>query len=742
MVGIGTAPPRSASAGEPPVVAPAAGPAAAPTVPAPPPTRLLVLQKHAELLSGFDPDSGDRSGPAIRVFAIPHEMEATADGSQLFITNYGVKSFRDAERGSNMVTIVDAHRVAHAGTVDLGEDHRPHGIARGRSGRFYVTTDQPAALLVIDPVKRTVVSRYPLDQKLPHLVVVTADEKRALVANAGSGTVTVVPIDLPPGKGRMRQIAIGGTPMGLALSEDGRVLYAANRDGNQIVRVDMRHLRVDSRIAVAGEPARLTLASGGRVLLATAIAGGAIVAVDTATSKEIARIAVGRRPEAVLLDGERQRAFVSVQEDDKVVELSTTDWKIIREIKTADHPDALWLDHAPATADREHAGDIDGSPTPLLAPERLARLSPAERLTWTRYLESSAKQRTVDQALMAAELRATGRARMIPGPYSKVFHVDPSMSPEWLASAEGRRVAEIVISFQTPSGGWSKHIDMRGRPRRPGESFYSETDGWQYIATLDNDSTTEEVRFLGAALAATGDAKVRAAFAKGLDYLFAAQFPNGCWPQVYPLQGGYHDAVTFNDDAIINVMRLLDDVAAGRIKASSPEQAHRAASAAARGLSCIAAAQVVEKGVRTIWGQQSDPLTLLPVPARRYELAGLAGRESANLVAYLMALPDAPAEIVGAVHAAIAWFKAHAIADYDYEAKTGLRKRAGGGPIWARITELGTAKPIFSNRDGIKRYDWNQLTDRRFGYTWFCREPTAVLADYPGWAQRHPGASP
>ena len=184
-------------------------------------------------------------------FAIPHEIAATADGGLLFITNYGVKSFRDTAPGTNMVTIVDAHHVAHVGTVDLGENHRPHGIARGRSGRFYVTTDLPPALVVIDPVKRAVVARYPLDQKLPHMVVVTADERRALVANAGSGTVSVVPIDKPPAppqKAPPRAIAIGGTPMGLALSDDGRWLYASNRDGNQIVRIDLARSTVASRI--------------------------------------------------------------------------------------------------------------------------------------------------------------------------------------------------------------------------------------------------------------------------------------------------------------------------------------------------------------------------------------------------------------------------------------------------------------------------------------------------------------
>ena len=33
----------------------------------------------------------------------------------------------------------------------------------------------------------------------------------------------------------------------------------------------------------------------------------------------------------------------------------------------------------------------------------------------------------------------------------------------------------------------------------------------------------------------------RAAFQRGLEYIFAAQYPNGGFPQIYPLAGGYHD---------------------------------------------------------------------------------------------------------------------------------------------------------------------------------------------------------
>jgi PelA/Pel-15E family pectate lyase len=478
------------------------------------------------------------------------------------------------------------------------------------------------------------------------------------------------------------------------------------------------------------------LANGGRLLIASLIAGNAVVGIDTATSREIARLPVGRRPEAVLVDSERQRGFVAAQEDDKVVEFSLTDWKVIREIPTGDHPDSMWLDRAPAPSDT--AQEIDGDATKFFTEDRVQHLAPKSRVAWTRYLAASKKQRTADQAGITAELRRTGKPRIVPAPYRKEFHFAPSMTPAWLASDEGRHVTSTVISFQTPAGGWSKHVDLLGQPRKPGESFYSENDGWNYIATLDNDTTTEQIRLVAAAAAATGDAAARASFAKGLDYLLAAQFPNGCWPQVYPLQGGYHDAITFNDDAVLNVMRLLDDIVSGQIKSATPEQKTRATAAATRGLACIVATQVVESGVRTIWGQQSDPLTREPVPARRYELAGLASRESANLVAYLMTVPNPSADVVAAVHGAAAWFGAHEIRGYDYDGKHGLRPNAGVEPIWARLTELGSARPIFSNRDGIKRYDWTELTDRRYGYTWYCHEPAAVLATYATWAKQYP----
>ena len=52
-------------------------------------------------------------------------------------------------------------------------------------------------------------------------------------------------------------------------------------------------------------------------------------------------------------------------------------------------------------------------------------------------------------------------------------------------------------------------------------------------------------------------------FERGLDFLLAAQYPNGGWPQFFPLRDDYSRHVTFNDGAMVGVLRLLREVGAG-----------------------------------------------------------------------------------------------------------------------------------------------------------------------------------
>ena len=375
----------------------------------------------------------------------------------------------------------------------------------------------------------------------------------------------------------------------------------------------------------------------------------------------------------------------------------------------------------------------------LLAPLRIASLPQAEQDAWTAYLARSAEWRAKDRAVVDAELAQLGRKEMTQAPNApQSFQLEKRMTGAWLRSDSATRIAESILSYQTASGGWSKHVDFSRGPRQPGQSYSGEGTRWSWIATFDNNSTTAQLHFLARADSARSDERYRAAYLRGLAFVLEAQFPNGCWPQVYPLQGSYHDAATFNDDAMVNVLALLSGVASGRVPFVPEERRRDAAASVALGTDCILASQVLVNDTLTIWGQQHDPLTLVPIKARAYEPASLASKESASILDFLVSIPEPNERVVAAPHAAADWFLANRIYGFSYDYDSGLVARDSAGPIWARLSEIGTNRPIFSNRDGVILYAWDQLTDRRRGYGWYSIDPISTLRRYDKWARNHP----
>jgi PelA/Pel-15E family pectate lyase len=402
-------------------------------------------------------------------------------------------------------------------------------------------------------------------------------------------------------------------------------------------------------------------------------------------------------------------------------------------------------------------------PAQSLSAERIAALPRSQQPAWKEYLKRSTRQLRADQAFLQAEMRQHGIKQpgvAPPGHSAKSIPLNHPAS--WYGDSEARRIADIVVSFQTPAGGWSKNLDLTQHPRAPGESFtttntsrylgkadfdISRDAHWDYVGTFDNDATSTELRFLAKVITAPGtnqSVPYRAAFLRGLDYIFAAQYPNGGWPQVWPLQGGYHDAITCNDNAMLNVLALLRDISETNSEFAFVPGKYRTRAAASleRGIACVLATQIVVDGRRTVWCQQHDPLTLQPVSGRNFEIPSQAGGESAELVMFLTEQPAPSPEIVAAVNAAAAWFEKTKIHDlafkFDYEDGRHLVPAPGNGPIWARYYEIGTDRPIFGDRDKSIHDNVNEISkERRNGYSWYNDTPKRMLEHYADWKKLH-----
>ncbi len=392
-----------------------------------------------------------------------------------------------------------------------------------------------------------------------------------------------------------------------------------------------------------------------------------------------------------------------------------------------------------------------------LTEARVAALEAGQQGAWRAYLERSRARMAADKAALAAE-RAGGNVPASAQAHLKGESGMPLDRPAaWYASTQAAHVADNIASWQTPAGGWGKNVDRSGPLRRRGEHYapvdddpaggvVARSDGWSYVGTIDNDATTTELRFLARAQASqpgSGGDAWRAAFARGVRYLLDAQYPNGGFPQVYPLQGGYHDAITYNDDALAAVVGLLDDVAArqGDYAFVPTDLAARAGAAAERAVAVVLASQIVAGGVLTGWCQQHDALTLAPVGARNFEPAALSTAESARLLSMLMRRPNPSARVAKAVEAGVAWLRRAAVYDVASvrQADGGrlLVARPGAGPIWPRLVDIASLQAVFGDRDGTVHTDVNEISlERRSGYGWYGDRPAAALADYARWTAR------
>jgi PelA/Pel-15E family pectate lyase len=397
-----------------------------------------------------------------------------------------------------------------------------------------------------------------------------------------------------------------------------------------------------------------------------------------------------------------------------------------------------------------------------------ATLPPAERQPWLDYLRRSAEQRAADQAALAAErAKLTGPVPPLPKEGFGTRAMPADRDAAFYKTPEALRTAENILSFQVPDGGWSKNLAF-DQPRQPGQSYAANNlsrflgpddfdkpanPNWNYIATLDNDATNTELHFLARMSSAypspDGD-RFRKSFILGVFYLLHAQYPNGGWPQVWPLEGGYHDAITYNDNAVTESASLLHDASTGEGDyAFLPAALRKEAEAASiRAIAIILKTQLVVAGKKTVWPQQSDPLTLLPVSGRNFEPAALSAGESSDILIFLMKLPHPSPEVRASIEAGIAWLKANAIYGQAFvggrrgpqtdpptpPAPRHLEPTPRAGPIWARYYSLETGKPIFGDRDKTIHDNVDDLTlERRNGYAWYSAGAKQALDAYAGW---------
>jgi len=329
-------------------------------------------------------------------------------------------------------------------------------------------------------------------------------------------------------------------------------------------------------------------------------------------------------------------------------------------------------------------------------------------------------------------------------------HLPTQENDDFYKTAEARRIGDQVLLYQRVTGGWPKNINM-SRPLSDEER--SEVLGDKQRrddSTTDNGATSMQIVFLARLWQATGDVSYKEGFVRGVEYLLDGQYDNGGWPQFWPEMHGYQVHITYNDDAMVNTMKLLRNIADGKQPYQGMADASlrdRCAKAFNQGVECMLATQMRNReGQLTVWCQQHDRETFAPAAARAYELPSYCSMESASIVRLLMELPHPDERVKRAVHAAMAWFDKYKLTGLRVirtgpwaspDGDTRMVEDPGAPPLWSRYYDLKNCEPYVCDRDGLPRRRLEDIGhERRNGYAWFGNRPAELYPLYDEWADR------
>jgi len=303
-------------------------------------------------------------------------VAAPAAAALLFVTN----------TKSDSVSIIDTSTFEVIGTIPLGRG-KPNRIVFHPEGRFaWVVYDKSRDIGIVDAEARKLVRRvkiggnpynlaftpdgrylYVLDwssetsndevivydikterietrievSTWPAHGIFNRDGSAFYVSGETAGDLTI--IDTASRRIAGRVVHGGGDAMGLALTADGKTLYAAAGENKAILKIDTVTTRVVGEIPLPGVVHEATLTLDGRFLYTTLRKANRVVVVRTADDKIVATVPQRGYPDLVTMEPSGRYALVTNRYADRVTVIDVTTHKEVRAIPVGQAPHGMAL---------------------------------------------------------------------------------------------------------------------------------------------------------------------------------------------------------------------------------------------------------------------------------------------------------------------------------------------------------------------------------------------------------------
>jgi YVTN family beta-propeller protein len=294
---------------------------------------LLIGNKGEDTLSFVSLADGRELG-RVATGEDPHEIAVSPDGRTAAVVSYGARG----------IDIFDVASRTKLRTIDLAPNQGPHGIVWLADGRLVVTTERSRSVAVVDTRRGDAVTTIPTGQEGTHMVVVSPDGRRAFTANIGGGTVSV--LDLAAGR-KLRDIAVGGRPEGIALSPDGRTLWVGDLAGARVQAYDAATFARLGEVATGPTPIRVLASPDGRWIVTSNLGDGTLSIIDARTRRLARTVTVSGTREAqqvtIMFSRDGRRLYVAETGRNSVAEVDVDAGTVLRRLPAGTAGDGLGI---------------------------------------------------------------------------------------------------------------------------------------------------------------------------------------------------------------------------------------------------------------------------------------------------------------------------------------------------------------------------------------------------------------
>jgi DNA-binding beta-propeller fold protein YncE len=294
---------------------------------------LIVTNKGPSTATIIDVASG-RALATLPTGQGPHEIVVSRDGNVAVVTDYGSRS------GGNTLTVIDVPGLKVMRTINLGEYHRPHGIAFLPGDSLVAVTSEMSRNVVVVSVADGVVRKaIPTQHNGSHMVGVTANGLRAYTGDIGSNTVSELNVETGQ---YVRSWEVPTQPEAINVTPDGSEVWVGSNATGKVSVVNPATGAVSTAAEGFGWPYRIYFTPDVKTVLLPDLRKEELRFVDRVTHRELGRISfAGGGPQGITMTPDGKYALQSLSQQARVAIVDAAARKVVGYIAAGETPDGI-----------------------------------------------------------------------------------------------------------------------------------------------------------------------------------------------------------------------------------------------------------------------------------------------------------------------------------------------------------------------------------------------------------------